>query len=366
MNRIGNFNQFRYQRDLSNPVSEKQMEIIDELVSESKKLDYDINESFLDDIKTGLSKFFLGDLSGASQIDKLREALLSSEIEYYDELAELKDKLEDLKDQKSTDKEIQFTTESIGELTKAFKIRKNKLMNEINRIIRGNKRLTDYYETGRMEDEYRLAQAKYEVAKNKSDNAEMIRKAKEEMEKAKMEAEKAKSEFEEEIESGKKETKKKNIELIDPEEEKKIIASKKVSSIIERKRELRKEIADLKADLENLLEKFHKKMITKSDSITQKMIENVQRQAIEIAVNIDSRESLLSLYSSMGKSEKEIEKIVKGGSQMSKISSKINQAINNPESNLNVGSLKKEVTEAFGKGKVSPSRIKGLINKISK
>lgn len=366
MNRVGNFNQFRYQRDLSKPVSESQIEIINELVSESKKLDLNLDESFLDDIKTGLSKFFLGDLSSASQIDKLREALLSSEIEYYDELADLKDKLSNLKDQKSTDKEIQFTTESIDELTKAFKIRKRKLMNEIERIIRGNKRLTDYYETGRMEDEYRLAQAKYEVAKNKSDNAEMIRKAKEEMERAKMEAEKAKEEFEEEIEAGKKESKKPKVKNIDPEEEKKIIASKKVSSIIERKRELRKEIADLKADLENLLEKFHKKMTTKSDSITQKMIENVQRQAMEIAANIDSREGLLSLYSSMGKSEKEIEKVVKGGSQMSKISSKINQAINSPESESNTVGLKKEVTEVFGKGKVIPSKIKGLINKISK
>ncbi len=370
MSKISNFNSFRYQRDLSQPVSKEQIESIDELVAESRKLDFDINEGLLDDVTTGLSKFFLGDLSSASQIDKLREALLSAEIEYYDELADLHDKLSDLKGKDTAEKEIEFTSTSIDELTKAFKLRKKKLTDEIYKMIRGNRRLTDYYETGRAEDEYRLAQAKYEVAKNKAGNAEAVRKAKEAMEKAKAEAEKAKEEFKDEVETKEEKEKSKGggkkIEPINPEDEKKVINSKKASSLIDRKRELRKEIADLKADLENMLEKFHKKMSVKPESINQKMIDQVQREALEIAANLDSREGLLELYSSMGRSPKEIEKMLKGGSEVAKISSKINQAISNPEKSIKGGGIKKEVSETFGKGKITPSKVKGLINKISK
>ena len=371
MSKISNFNSFRYQRDLSKPVSKSQIEVIDELVAESRKLDFDINEGLLDDVTTGLSKFFLGDLSSASQIDKLREALLSAEIEYYDELADLQDKLSDLKGKDTAEKEIEFTSTSMEELTKAFKMRKKKLTDEIYKIIRGNKRLTDYYETGRAEDEYRLAQARYEVAKTKASNAEAVRKAKEAMEKAKAEAEKAKEEFKDEVESKEEKNKSKGkegkkIEPINPEDEKKVINSKKASSLIDRKRELRKEIADLKADLENLLEKFHKKMSIKPESINQKMIDGVQREALEIAANLDSREGLLDLYSSMGRSPKEIEKILKGGSEVARISAKINQVISNPEKEIKGGGIKKEVSETFGKGKITPTKVKGLINKISK
>jgi len=392
MRKVKGFHEFRFIKDLSKPVSESQIERVNELLSESS-LNIDVNEGFLDDIKTGLSKFFLGDLSGASIIDKLRSAILEAEIEYDEESAELADQIEKLKEEPGTDKkgiekEIDLKNKAMEELTKGFKIRKRKLMDEVERVIGGSKRLREYFEAGRAQDEYRLAQMRYEEAKKRADDQEKIRKAKAELEAAKKEAEAAKEELEkdmkgkkgdsgEEGESGAKgpedpsgpeggeggsskgPSSPTSMTPVTTEEEKKVVSSKKASTIIDRKKELRKEIADLKAELESILESFYKKINRSPEKVNKQMIDKVQSKALEVSTYLDSRENLLDEYIRMGASEREIQKSL---SSLSKISSNINKAIASG-SDVNTGS-KKMIADAF-KGKVTASKIKGLINDIN-
>jgi DNA repair exonuclease SbcCD ATPase subunit len=395
MRKVKGFHEFRFIKDLSKPVSESQIERVNELLSESS-LNIDVNEGFLDDIKTGLSKFFLGDLSGASIIDKLRSAILEAEIEYDEESAELADQIEKLKeepgtDKKSIEKEIDLKNKAMEELTKGFKIRKRKLMDEVERVIGGSKRLREYFEAGRAQDEYRLAQMRYEEAKKRADDQEKIRKAKAELEAAKKEAEAAKEELEKDMkgkrgdsgedgESGEGGTKgpegpsgpeggeddpskgpssPTSMTPVTTEEEKKVVSSKKASTIIDRKKELRKEIADLKAELESILESFYKKINRSPEKVNKQMIDKVQAKALEVSTYLDSRENLLDEYIRMGSSEREIQKSL---SSLSKISSNINKAIASG-SDVNTGS-KKMIADAF-KGKVTASKIKGLINDIN-
>ena len=392
MRKVKGFHEFRFIKDLSKPVSESQIERVNELLSESS-LNIDVNEGFLDDIKTGLSKFFLGDLSGASIIDKLRSAILEAEIEYDEESAELVDQIEKLKeepgtDKKSIEKELDLKNKAMEELTKGFKIRKRKLMDEVERVIGGSKRLREYFEAGRAQDEYRLAQMRYEEAKKRADDQEKIRKAKAELEAAKKEAEAAKEELEKDM-KGKKDDSEDSGESgakgpdgpsgpeggeggpskgpnsptsmtpVTTEEEKKVVSSKKASTIIDRKKELRKEIADLKAELESILESFYKKINRSPEKVNKQMIDKVQAKALEISTYLDSRENLLDEYIRMGSSEREIQKSL---SSLSKISSNINKAIASG-SDVNTGS-KKMIADAF-KGKVTASKIKGLINDIN-
>jgi hypothetical protein len=143
------------------------------------------------------------------------------------------------------------------------------------------------------------------------------------------------------------------------EEEKKVVSSKKASTIIDRKKELRKEIADLKAELESILESFYKKINRSPEKVNKQMIDKVQSKALEVSTYLDSRENLLDEYIRMGASEKEIQKSL---SSLSKISSNINKAIASG-SDVNTGS-KKMIADAF-KGKVTASKIKGLINDIN-
>jgi hypothetical protein len=392
MRKVKGFHEFRFIKDLSKPVSESQIERVNELLSESS-LNIDVNEGFLDDIKTGLSKFFLGDLSGASIIDKLRSAILEAEIEYDEESAELADQIEKLKEEPGTDKnsiekELDLKNKAMEELTKGFKIRKRKLMDEVERVIGGSKRLREYFEAGRAQDEYRLAQMRYEEAKKRADDQEKIRKAKAELEAAKKEAEAAKEELEKDM-KGKKDDSEDSGESgakgpdgpsgpeggeggpskgpnsptsmtpVTTEEEKKVVSSKKASTIIDRKKELRKEIADLKAELESILESFYKKINRSPEKVNKQMIDKVQAKALEVSTYLDSRENLLDEYIRMGASEKEIQKSL---SSLSKISSNINKAIASG-SDVNTGS-KKMIADAF-KGKVTASKIKGLINDIN-
>ena len=95
------------------------------------------------------------------------------------------------------------------------------------------------------------------------------------------------------------------------------------------------------------------------EKISQSMIDKVQTKALEVSTYLDSRENILNEYIRMGKSEREIQKNL---SSLSKISSDINKAIISG-SDTSTGS-KKLVSAAFT-GKVTASKIKGLINDIN-
>ena len=150
---------------------------------------------------------------------------------------------------------------------------------------------------------------------------------------------------------------------VDSTEEKKIVASKRASNIIQHKKDLAIEIADLKYDLEQFLEKVRKKIARDPKSISQKTLDKIQMDALEIASNLDSKKNLLDLYKTMGKTQSEIAKTSARESKITEISNRINQAI--ADGNDSSSGTKKTITDAFREG-ISLDKIQKAIEEISK
>jgi hypothetical protein len=230
-------------------------------------------------------------------IDDLRKKLLDLEIKFYDTKFELSDEIDNLEDdlakasrekndsvvsalKKQLDAKNQEKTSLVG----SHKSNVKRVYDLLDKLITKSSRLKEYWETTRAEDEYKLEQAKYQVLKNRSADVERLSKQKLEIEKAKKDAEDAAEKFKAELsKSSKKEDQPKpsGKSGIDSEREGKIIKSGKPKSIIQRKKDIGVEIANLKADLEEVLDKARKKII--KGQASENTIKKFQRDAIEIA-----------------------------------------------------------------------------------
>jgi hypothetical protein len=138
------------------------------------------------------------------------------------------------------------------------------------------------------------------------------------------------------------------------------MSSKKPKSIIQRKKELGVQIANLKADLEEVLEKAKNRIV--KGKATEKNLEAYQREALEIAADLDSKVNLLNLYKNMGKSEEEIAKNSSKDSKITELTNKINQAITS--GNESSTGTKKAVTNAFSGG-ATPEKIDKAASEIA-
>ncbi len=392
MQKILKFTTFQRNRDLfenSDPAHVKETEL---LKGETPKL----NEGILDigGILSKASSAIFGSFSRAGQIDELRKVILTSEIAIVQDGYELEDEIDELgqelsnarksKDDakiKSLSNKITLKSEELREMIASHKASIKRAEDVLDKIISKSERLRKYYEAGKSEDAFDLAQIKYKIAKDRSASSEKIAKAKAEMDLAKKEAESAAEEKKEMLdkkEAPKEEPKKpeavkpvpsdepikvKKGKKVDSTEEKKIVASKRASNIIQHKKDLAIEIADLKYDLEQFLEKVRKKIARDPKSISQKTLDKIQMDALEIASNLDSKKNLLDLYKTMGKTQSEIAKTSARESKITEISNRINQAI--ADGNDSSSGTKKTITDAFREG-ISLDKIQKAIEEISK
>ena len=139
---------------------------------------------------------------------------------------------------------------------------------------------------------------------------------------------------------------------IDSEREGKIIKSGKPKSIIQRKKDIGVEIANLKADLEEVLDKARKKII--KGQASENTIKKFQRDAIEIAAILDSKINLLNLYKEMGKNEEEVRRNESKSSKIKDLTNKINQATSSQGGTT--GAAQKTIQDAFS-GTPNSSKI---------
>ena len=85
--------------------------------------------------------------------------------------------------------------------------------------------------------------------------------------------------------------------------------------------------------------------------------------ALEIASNLDSKQNLLDLYKTMGKTQSEIAKTSAKESKITEISNRINQAI--ADGNDSSSGTKKTISDAFREG-ISMEKLQKAIQEISK
>ncbi len=365
MSRFASFSEFKKIKPLLEKADSEDLIELNYIIADVEDSDH-IKEGFFDDLKTGVSKMLFGSFSKAGMVDDLRKKLLDLEIKYYDSKFVLSDEIDSINDEieearrEKKESVVSALTRQLeakeGErkaLEGSHKANVKRVYDLLDKLIAKSSRIRDYWETGRAEDEYKLEKAKYEVLKNRSADAERLAKQKVAIEKAKAEAERVaeemKREMEKKSEEKEGEKKSKSKSTIDSDSEKKIMSSKKPKSIIQRKKELGVQIANLKADLEEVLEKAKNRIV--KGKATEKNLEAYQREALEIAADLDSKVNLLNLYKNMGKSEEEIARNSSKDSKITELTNKINQAITS--GNESSTGTKKSVTNAFSGGATS-------------
>jgi hypothetical protein len=396
MQKLLKFSSFRTNKELLETTNPDIVNETESLKSESQILD----EGILDigGLLSKASSAIFGSFSRAGQVDELRKVILTAEIAIVQDGYELEDELDKLRDDlsaakkskddskiKSLSDKITLKSKEQQEMLAAHKAKIRRAEDVLDKVVAKSERLKKYYEAGRSEDLFDLAQIKYKMAKDRSESSEKIFRAKEEMDSAKKEAEAASREKKEMLDKEKSDKEKSPKEdpkksggeskteveapkprkrkKADSSEEKKIVSSRKASTIIQHKKDLAIEIADLKYDLEEFLEKVRKKIAKDPKAISQKVMDRMQMDALEIASNLDSKQNLLDLYKTMGKTQSEIAKTSAKESKITEISNRINQAI--ADGNDSSSGTKKTISDAFGEG-INMEKLQKAIQEISK
>jgi len=379
MKNLPSFNDFKKYESLIETVDS---ELRDEFFSlEAAETNHTINEGIFGDyLKNSLSKFFLGSLSRVGMIDKARKILVDLEIEAIEKRSDFEemiekldsdiDELSSINDKEKINALIKDRDNKINELesflkSHALKIKKAK--DYINKVIDNNTRRRDYFEAARADDEITLAELEYKLAKNKADDS-LIKKFEEKIKEKKKEAEEKAQDLKDQMDRKSKMAQKSDdIDdlSLDPETEKRKIAGRKGKDIIQRKKELEKDIADLRADIERKLTTLEKRIGTNPDKVSKSYIEKTKIELFELSSVLDAKKNLLKLFRDLGKTESDINKKLGKEPGFTKLANLINQSIIDGK-DANSGT-KKIISDIFttSSGTINVSKLKLAKNKIN-
>jgi hypothetical protein len=381
MKNLPSFNDFKKYESLIETVDR---ELSEEFASlESANPNHTINEGIFGDyLKNSLSKFFLGSLSRVGMIDKARKLLVDLEIDIIEKRDAFEETIEKLdseidglssindkekinavtKDRDSKIKELEAFLKSY-----ALKIKKAK--DYINKVIEGNPRRREYFEAARADDEIALAELEYKLAKDRADDSD-IKKFEEKIKEKKKEAEEKAQDLKDQMDKKSKSEKAPESDnsddlSLDPEKEKKKIARRKGKDIIERKKELEKDIADLRSDIERKLTTLEKRIKASPNKVSKSYVERVKVELLELSSALDSKKNLLRLYRDLGKTESDIDKKLSKEQEFTKLTNMINQGIVDGE-DANSGT-KKIIADVFvtSSGTVDISKLRSAKDKLN-
>ena len=381
MKNLPSFNDFKKYESLIETVDR---ELSEEFASlESANPNHTINEGIFGDyLKNSLSKFFLGSLSRVGMIDKARKLLVDLEIDIIEKRDAFEETIEKLdseidglssindkekinavtKDRDSKIKELEAFLKSY-----ALKIKKAK--DYINKVIEGNPRRREYFEAARADDEIALAELEYKLAKDRADDSD-IKKFEEKIKEKKKEAEEKAQDLKDQMDKKSKSEKSPESDnsddlSLDPEKEKKKVARRKGKDIIERKKELEKDTADLRSDIERKLTTLEKRIKANPNKVSKSYVERVKIELLELSSALDSKKNLLRLYRDLGKTESDIDKKLSKEQEFTKLTNMINQGIVDGE-DANSGT-KKIISDVFvtSSGTVDINKLRSAKDKLN-
>lgn len=380
MKNIPSFKEFNQYRDFIEPTNESLMSELRSL--EGADPEHSVNEGHvMNAAKNFLSKFFLGPVSRVGAIDQARKIILELELD----LIEKRDKYEieaEERDQKidelakigdkekivALERERELKAKEMDAYIKAQKLKIQKSKDVARKLVDGNQRRKEYLDAGYAEDEIAIAELEYKLASSRiSDKSELgeyeakVKKAKEEAD-AKASAMQDKAE-----EKDKKEQEKTDSGedlSLDPQEEKKKVASRKYTDIIQRKNDLEKEIADLRSQLERTLNKFRSRVSANAAAGKKesRYAETVKFSLLELCSALDSKVNLLRTLRDLGKTESDVNKKLGKESEFTQLADKINQSILDGE-DANSGT-KKIIADLFTTSQVTTQLIDEAKRKI--
>jgi len=398
MGRIKNFRDF-------NIINESRDSLEDRfLLLESSETYHTLNEGKLTDyLKNQLSKAFLGPLSKISMIDKARRVLIDHEIAKIEKRYSIEKEINRMnasgaeKTSISNRREAKMRELEVFNKQQELKIKQAK--DYIDDVIDGNQRRQDYFDVGRAEDLIGLAELEYKLAKTSANSNKLellLNKVSKAKKKAatKLAALKASASTSPSStgsstrtsastatslapkpgpkpapKPGPKPTAKPATSSTGSSKSTSKISPKKASDVIEMKRALGKEIADLKADLERMLSKLEER-VKKSDTspIPKRSMDKMQADFMTVATNLDAKNQLLDFLETLGSSESEISKNAGSKTGLDKIVDQINNRIESSKSK-NTGN-KKLINDLFQdmmkNPKLDPAKVRNVINKTKR
>jgi len=379
MKNLPSFNDFKKYESLIETVDR---ELSEEFASlEAAEPNHTINEGIFGDyLKNSLSKFFLGSLSRVGMIDKARKLLVDLEIdiiekkgvfeESLDKLDSEIDGLSSINDKEKINAVTRDRDSKIKEFdsflkSHALKIKKAK--DYINKVIENNPRRREYFEAARADDEIALAELEYKLAKDRADDSD-IKKFEEKIKEKKKEAEEKAQDLKDQIDKkSESEPESDNSDdlSLDPEKEKRKVAGRRGKDIIERKKELEKDIADLRADIERKLTTLEKRIKANPDKVSKSYVERVKVELLELSSALDSKKNLLKLFRDLGKTESDIDKKLSKEQEFTKLANLINQGIVDGE-DANSGT-KKIISDVFvtSTGNIDASKLRSAKDKLN-
>jgi len=380
MKNLPSFNDFKkYEHLIETASTDLVNEFNDLEVAEPR---HTLNEGMFGDyIKNSLSKFFLGSLSSVGMIDKARKILVELEIDAIEKRAAFEESVDKLESQidglssindkdriNALERDRDSKIKEFESFLKSHSLKIKKAKDFITKAIDGNSRRREYYEAGRADDEIGLAELEYKMAKDKAD-ADDIKKYEEKIKAKKKEAEEKARDFKDNMDKKEKEEGAKTSDSedlsLDPEKEKKKVASRKGKDIIERKKELEKDIADLRADIERKLTALEKRLRANPDKVSKSYVDRIKVELLELSSSLDSKKNLLKLFRDLGKTEKDIDKKLSKEQEFTKLANLINQGIVDGE-DANSGT-KKIISDIFvdPSGNIDSSKIKSAKDKLN-
>ena len=381
MKNLPSFNDFKKYESLIETVDS---ELRNELFSlETAEPNHTINEGvFGDYLKNSLSKFFLGSLSRVGMIDKARKVLVDLEIDIIEKKDAFEEAIEKLDSEidslssindkekiKAVEKDRDSKIKELESFLKSHSLKIKKAKDFVTKVIDNNTRRREYYEAGRADDEIALAELEYKLAKGKADAAD-IKKYQDKINAKKKEAEKKAKALKDQMDKKEEEGKKGNVPdvedlSLDPEKEKKKVSGRRAKDIIERKKELEKDIADLRADIERKLTTLEKRIVANPDKVSKSYIEKTKVELLELSSALDSKKNLLKLFRNLGKTESDINKKLSKEQEFTKLANLINQGIVDGK-DANSGT-KKIISDVFvtSSGNIDVSKLKSAKNKLN-
>jgi hypothetical protein len=338
MSKIFKFEQYLEERDYFSPAGEELAENIS-----AWEFEKSINEGLLDTIKNKLSKTIFGDFSKVSVIDTIRNGnleiekdLIAKKYEYSDKLDALELKLAEVTRSGNraailaVENETSKKKEEYRAYIKSRKIQIEKGLSLLTKAIDKNKRRKEYYEAGKAEDELNLANYEYDMAKKKSSSSKEVDRLKKSLDKAKIDAETLIRRFQTQVLSSPPSMDIDIKDLANPSAIKKKLSSKRSSDLLELKKKTEKNIEDKKDDLKKTLQELSDKIgeLNKSGlSVRSSVLSDKEKEATEIANEIDAEINLLNLYNGVGNTKQEIQKKMNDSSDLNSLFSKINDAV---------------------------------------
>ena len=384
MKNIPSFNEFKKYEDL---LEKADRSLVQELVNIEKADPYhSVNEGHVMNVlKNTLSKFFLGSMSRISMIDEARKIILDLELDIIEKKDQFEKDIEALDTKISElskigekekivalEKEREAKAREIETYLKAQKLKIRKSKEVASKLVDSNPRRREYLEVGYSEDAIAIAELEYELAKDRAEDQTKLRDYLDKIKKTKDDAEDRARDFNAKTEKEANKDKDENKEdiTVDPEKEKRKIASRKGKDLIQRKNELEKEIVDIRSDIERKLSQFEAKVIKSPKTINGKYIEGIKIELLEMSSALDAKENLLKAFRELGKGEDEITKVLSKESDFTKLANKINQGIaDGADANSGTKKIISDLFSTIGSGAtptVSPQNIKNAKSKLNK